>query len=133
MKIDLRFAAEELRLLRGVIENSQVLLEISRRSEGDEVGEGIVITADRSRHYSGFLAQADVDPAAGFVPEIRIADNELKGRVVRAAGEEFLRGRSALREGGVHGQLPVVEEMIDHAAGGAKRSKVLILLIGGRE
>src|SRR5947207_9665349 len=117
MEIDLRFAAKKLRVLWRVIENAQPVDELRRRSEVDEVRERIVIAADRSCHHARLLTQTDINPAAGFDTEIRIADDELERRVVSAAREKLLRGRRALREGGIHGQFPITQGMIDRAPG----------------
>jgi hypothetical protein len=102
MEIDLSFAAKEFGVLRRVIEDAQTVLKLTRRCEVDEVREGSVVTTDITGHETCLLAQTNVNPAARLDAKIWIADDELKGGIMTAAREEFLRGRRALGEGGVY-------------------------------
>ena len=99
MKIHSPFAAVERRVLWGVNENLETILEFSGWREINEPVVMRVITADKSRDAAGGLSQTEINSPIDFDVEIRVADDELERRVVGAAREKFLGRRRALRIG----------------------------------
>src|SRR5258708_7917073 len=128
MEIDLGFPAEELGIFGRVNEDLQTILDSVGRRKIAVVRKVVVEAGDAAGYHAGFLAQAHVDGVTGFHLEIGIAYDELEGGVVRSAREEFLSGGRPLGNGSVHGQLPLVGEMVDDADRSAERNEILILL-----
>jgi hypothetical protein len=93
MKISPGFAAVEGRLFRSVDKNLQVLFKGTGGREVNETIVAAVKAADEAGDNAGGFSQAKIDTAVCFDVEIRIADDELKRGVVRAAREKFLRSR----------------------------------------
>src|SRR5438045_2766917 len=112
MNIHARFTTEELCLFRCVNENAQAIFEITSRREVDEAFVAGVKAADEAGDDAGRLAKTKIDTTARLHIESRIANDELKCRVVRAAREKFFCGWRALRVSEIESELPVARKVI---------------------
>src|ERR1051325_2094443 len=128
MKIPARFAAKELSLFRRVNENAQAFVEVASRREIDEAIVARVKTADETSDNPRGFAQAEIDAATRFDVESRIADDELKCGIVRAAREKFFRGRGALGPTQIEGKLPALRNIINGTGRAADPEEFLALL-----
>ena len=133
MKIHTPFAAVERRVLWGVNENLETILEFSGWREINEPVVMRVITADKSRDAASGLSQTEINSPIDFDVEIRVADDELERRVVGAAREKFLGRRRSLRIRQIQRELPVFSEILKRTGSATDGPELLVLLSRRRE
>ena len=133
MKIHPSFAAIKRSVFRRVNEDTQTVFELTRRGEINEPAVAGVIAADGSDDSAGSSSQTKVGGAIDFHVEIRIADDELKRRVVWSAREKFLRRGCALGIREIQCELPIFSEIVNRARCATDGPELLILLTRRRE